>query len=441
ALVDPCWPSEVQWDTLNTTLSGRLIRAVPPGAACYPTRPEYDEMACQAIIDGWGHSSWHSSNPVSIPAPAMANDSCNPIYPNGTSITGDVDAGKKGCSIGSYPVYVVNATDHTHIQATVQFAKKWNLRLTIKNTGHNGAGRIWTHNLKEIEYKEKFELSGNCTQSTNATQQMAITIGAGVQDGELFSAAAKSNVVAVGGTSNDVGVVGWATGGGHGTLTGADNIIEATMVTADGDHIIVNQCQHSDLFWAIRGGGGGTFGVIASLTIKAYPMPSVNLMGLNILAKNGTTSTQWWKLIADIHGLMPAAQDEGLSGYWTLASGPAWGMGFSMLQYDKHEADAAEVQQPFIDLIHASNASITYNITKSISPSWYQLLSSMPTPESAGTTKGITASRFITRRTVLENRDSFLQTLEAIAPKHPAPMNGEPNFSMSGTMTASKTPM
>jgi hypothetical protein len=71
----------------------------------------------------------------------MANDSCNPIYPNGTSVTGDVHAGARGCSIGMYPPYVVNATDASHIQAALRFATDKNLRLTIKNTGHNGSGR------------------------------------------------------------------------------------------------------------------------------------------------------------------------------------------------------------------------------------------------------------------------------------------------------------
>ncbi|KAJ5530564.1 hypothetical protein N7527_003957 [Penicillium freii] len=79
----------------------------------------------------------------------------------------------------------------------------------------------------------------------------------------------------------DVGVAGWATGGGHGVLTGvygmgADNIIEATVVTPNGDLVTANECQNNDLFWAIRGGGGGTFGVILSPTVNAYQMLSLS---------------------------------------------------------------------------------------------------------------------------------------------------------------------
>lgn len=70
-----------------------------------------------------------------------ANNSCNPIYPNGTSLTGDIWAGEKGCSIGNYPPFVVNATVPGHVQAALKFAKQWNLRLNIKNTGHGSERR------------------------------------------------------------------------------------------------------------------------------------------------------------------------------------------------------------------------------------------------------------------------------------------------------------
>lgn len=53
---------------------------------------------------------------------------------------------------------------------------------------------------------------------------------------------------------------------------GADNVMEATVVTPNGDLVTADECQNKDLFWAIRGGGGGTFGVILSLTVNTYPM-------------------------------------------------------------------------------------------------------------------------------------------------------------------------
>jgi FAD/FMN-containing dehydrogenase len=69
---------------------------------------------------------------------------------------------------------------------------------------------------------------------------------------------------------------GWMQGGGHGPASheyglGADQVLEATVVLANGSIVTASPCEHSDLYFAIRGGGGGTYGVVVSTTIKAHP--------------------------------------------------------------------------------------------------------------------------------------------------------------------------
>ncbi|KAH8429146.1 FAD-binding oxidoreductase [Aspergillus melleus] len=150
-----------------------------------------------------------------------------------------------------------------HVQATLRFANKHNIRLTIKNTGHNpekssgyGSLSIWTHHMKHIEIHRYF----TPTKCRSAESPFgAAIVGAGVQDGEILQYLAKRNLTTVVGSNMDVGVTGWATGGGHGILTGvygmgADNIIEANIVTSQRDIVTANECQNSDIFWAIRGG-------------------------------------------------------------------------------------------------------------------------------------------------------------------------------------------
>lgn len=78
---------------------------------------------------------------------------------------------------------------------------------------------------------------------------------------------------------------------GHGPLSSkfgltADLIVELKVVTADGDLKVVNERANQDLFWALRGGGGGTFGVVIEATMKAFPTPKVTL-------------TRWWIKTAD----------------------------------------------------------------------------------------------------------------------------------------------
>lgn len=141
---DSCWPSTSEWAILKDTLSGRLIKTVPPGSVCYPSQPDYNYAACQYVITHWTTSAFHSSSPSSVSDPFWSNSSCTPIYPNGTSLSGDPDAPSKGCSLGNLSPYVINATEASHVQAALKFAKAHNLRLNIKNTGHNPEKRYET---------------------------------------------------------------------------------------------------------------------------------------------------------------------------------------------------------------------------------------------------------------------------------------------------------
>ncbi|MBE3045505.1 FAD-binding protein, partial [Candidatus Bathyarchaeota archaeon] len=86
-------------------------------------------------------SSYHLEDPTSIDYPQWADTPCPPIFPNGTSIGGDPAAGEKGCTLGRYPSYVVNATGAEDIAAAVKWASQRNIRVNVKNTGHSHLGR------------------------------------------------------------------------------------------------------------------------------------------------------------------------------------------------------------------------------------------------------------------------------------------------------------
>ncbi|PVH70851.1 hypothetical protein DL98DRAFT_436236 [Cadophora sp. DSE1049] len=350
-----CWPSETDWNSLNQTLSGRLIRTVAPASVCYPSEPNYDEAACDTVLAGWSKSSFHSADPASV-ASGWSNNTCNPIYSNGTSI-------------------------------------------------------------------------------------------AGVQDGELYDAMKRNDAVSVGGTNLDVGVVGWAAGGGHGFLTGqygtgADNILEAVVVTPNGDILTVNSCQNEDMFWAIRGGGGGTFGIILGITIKAYPMPTMQLWGLTIIAKNETSQRDWWKLVAHLHSLLPPIQDQGLKGYYTISGPPsssALTFSGSFFLWNKPNGTLETIAAPIQQMLLAANRTATFSITRVPVSGFYDLLSLLPDTENVGTITSIVASRLISRRAVSAgNLDLLASTLEEVGPKAVAPSDGTPNLSVSGTMNISK---
>ncbi|RKK06356.1 hypothetical protein BFJ69_g15558 [Fusarium oxysporum] len=448
---DSCWPSTKTWTALNSTIDGHLIRYTPPGAVCYKSHPNYDAEACDSVIKQWPESKFHSSDPASLHS-EWSNAGCIPVYKNGTSIYGDPEAGERGCSNDVLPPYVVNATTTDHVVEALRFAAVKNIRLVIKNTGHAGDGRnlgssslsIWTHNLKGIELIENF--NSTCPNSKDTpSPRMAATVGAGVQDGEMVETLAARNALAVSGTSNDVGVAGWSTGGGHGFATGhygqgADNILEAEIVTPSGKVVIANECQNEDLYWAIRGGGGGTFGVITSLTVKAYPAPQMVMVAFDTSIKNHTSEDEWYQFIADAHALFPAMQDAGIHGYYTVEGPPsaeALTFGGSLMMFEASNKTYEDAIRPFAKLLRSSNATVAWSLNRLPVNNWQGLLKILPDIGSVSAGHSIRTSRLISRRTVIEKTDKFAAVYKKIGPTKKAPSNGLPNLSMSGTLTIS----
>ncbi|KAJ4350426.1 uncharacterized protein N0V89_009047 [Didymosphaeria variabile] len=391
-----CWPTETEWASLNDTLSGALIPGIPPASVCYANQPNYDEDACTTVRSQWFNSTWHAENPISIDYPIWTNNSCNPIFPNGTSITGDVNAGKKGCTIGRYPVYAVKATCAEHVAEALRWAGKKNIRAVVKSTGHSYPGRcvqvqvaplvddrltshrsvgygslsIWTHHLRGIEYLPSFEPT-SCPVDEPLT---AVRAAAGTTGIEAQTAMAKHNSILVTGANPDVGLVGWLTGGGHGPLSstygmGADNLLEATVVTPSGDILVANPCQNSDLFFAIRGGGGGTYGVVTEVVVRTYPDPKTTKILFELSTTGSNVTNEYWDLMGFLHADMQRLKEGGLSGYYFMAGPPLWPIyAFYGLftVYDKPNGTVEKLFAPIVEKLESRPDLFQYtsNITQ-----------------------------------------------------------------------------
>ncbi|KAL1922720.1 uncharacterized protein VTP21DRAFT_9096 [Calcarisporiella thermophila] len=304
---DPCWPDTTAWDRFNTTLGGRLLATFPPAYPCHD--PHYDEAACNVVKKQWNNPLWRIDQAGAMQYETWEVDN-NANCSSNTNRTSP-------CHQGSIPEYSVDVSDRADIQHAVRFAANNRLRLTVKNTGHDFLGRstapgslsIWTHHLKNITFHESFDASG-CTKGVSA-----VTLGAGVEWGEAYEAVSKHNMEIVGGQSFTVGAAGgYAQGGGHSPLgpkygMRPDNVLQMEVVTADGELRIANACQNKDLFWALCGGGGGTFGVVTSVTYRTYP--SNRYSGAIYNVQIGNASYQ--DLLRDILLLQPALSDAGCS--------------------------------------------------------------------------------------------------------------------------------
>ena len=202
---DACWPSQLLWQNLNSSLHGRLIATVPLGSPCHD--PVYNATICKSLRANWREPTQHYDSSSSVMAPFFANQSCDPFAPESTP-----------CTLGNYVDYAINVTETSDISKGIAFASKYNIRLVIRNTGHDylgkstGAGSlaIWTHHLKSIQF-----LDYNGPHYTGK----AIKMGAGVHGFEAYSAADKINFAVVGGECPTVGLAGGYTqGGGHSAL-------------------------------------------------------------------------------------------------------------------------------------------------------------------------------------------------------------------------------
>ncbi|KAH7393290.1 hypothetical protein BKA64DRAFT_625385 [Cadophora sp. MPI-SDFR-AT-0126] len=299
---DPCWPSSSTWNQLNSTVSGRLVATFPLGSPCHD--PLYNETACAALQSGWTDPQLHMESSSSVMAPFFANRSCDPFTPV-----------SRPCLLGNYISYAVNVSCPGDVIAAVKFAKQNSIRLVVRNTGHDylgkstgaGALAVWTHYLKDIEVLD---------WSDSNYEGKAIKMGAGVQGFEALATAHEHGLVPITGECPTVGIAGGYTqGGGHSALStsfglAADQVLEWEVVTADGNLVTATPTHNQDLYWALSGGGGGTFGVVVSMVAKVYPDTIVS--GATISFNSAETSADtFYQAVENFHSLLSDMVDAG----------------------------------------------------------------------------------------------------------------------------------
>lgn len=331
---DPCWPTASEWNEFNRTLGGKLIATIPIASVCHHGQFEnYDAQKCAELRSNWYFPEIHIETSSSIMAPFFANQSCEPFLPESAQ-----------CVIGTYIRFAVNASEASDFQKTIAFTKKRNIRLTIRNTGHDyygkstgaGAVGIWTHNMKDIQVLD---------YKTPYYTGKALKMGAGVQVFEATQVAHADGLVVVGGNCPTVGLAGGYTqGGGHGPLASkfglaADQVLEWEVVTGTGELLTASPSQNSDLYWALSGGGGATYGVVLSLTSKAYP--DQRTAGANLAFTNeGVSQDTFYDAVETFIANLPPLVDAGAVSYWLLTNtffimAPTIGPGLEKSQMEK----------------------------------------------------------------------------------------------------------
>lgn len=174
--------------------------------------------------------------------------------------------------INKHPGMFAICRDAADIMTAVNFARNNNLQLAIRGGGHNGGGLgICDHglviDLSEIKFVEV------------NTKNDTVKVGGGNIWREVDHVTHAFGLAIPSGMISTTGVGGLTLGGGVGYLTRQygltiDNLLEAEMVLADGSFVTVNAHHNTDLFWAIRG-GGGNFGVVTSFKFQAHHVKTI----------------------------------------------------------------------------------------------------------------------------------------------------------------------
>jgi FAD/FMN-containing dehydrogenase len=181
-------------------------------------------------------------------------------------------------------VYAVSAQTTADVVAAVNFARQHRLRLVVKGGGHSYQGTscapdsllIWTRGMNEVELHSAFTAFGCASERA----EPAVSIGAGAIWMHVYKhvTTAAGRYVQGGGCAT-VGVAGLLQSGGFGSFSkrfglAAASLLEAEIVTADGAVRVVSACSDPDLFWALKGGGGGSFGVVTRVTLRTHDLPT-----------------------------------------------------------------------------------------------------------------------------------------------------------------------
>ncbi len=332
---EPGWPSGQQWDGLKAAVGGRLVQPHSPFAPC---EAGGDKAACLAQV------------------PELKNQFALGDDPGASQIYGWLGAWTSKPS-----AYAVEAQSAADVAAAVKFAREHRLRLVVKGGGHSYQGTsnapdsllVFTRAMNTVTLHDAFTPSG-CEGVVKP--QPAASVGAGAMWIDVYDAVTtKAGRYAQGGGCTTVGVAGHIQSGGFGSFskgfgTAASNLLEAEVVTADGEIRIANPRNNPELFWALKGGGGGSFGVVTRVTVRTHDLPEH--FGWAEGGVRANSDAAYRRLLERFIDFYAEAL---FNPHWgeQVHIRPDNGFGISMASQGLSPADAQAVWRPLIDWIKA----------------------------------------------------------------------------------------
>lgn len=181
---------------------------------------------------------------------------------------------------GYTPAVIVTPTSQLDVQKAMAFAAANNLKVAPRGGGHSYVGASTANGAMVLDLRQ---LPGDINYDAT-TGRVTVTPATGLYAMHQVLAAAGRGIPT--GTCPTVGVAGHALGGGLGANSRhagllCDQLTSASVVLPSGQAVTASATDHPDLFWALRGGGGGNFGVTTSLTFATFPSGDLDVVNLN----------------------------------------------------------------------------------------------------------------------------------------------------------------
>jgi hypothetical protein len=246
----------------------------------------------------------------------------------------------------------------------------------------------------------------------------AIKMGAGVRGVDVLPVAQASGLVVITGSCPSVGIVGGYTqGGGHSSLSStygmaAYQALEWEVILADGSHVVATPTQNKDLYWALSGGGPGTYGVVVSLTVRAYKDVQVGGATIYFTPARVSNDTYWDGIAAWLAGI-PALVDAGASAGFLMSSS------FFLVQPvtlpGATKDDMKKLLTPLSNKLDSLNITYSLNITSESTFLEHYALYLGPLPGGAYPVDRLMGGRFVPRSVVQQNKDGLVNTLRYLA--------------------------
>lgn len=198
------------------------------------------------------------------------------------------------------PVAIVEAKSDADVVAGIDYARTTKTPIAVRSGGHNYAGYSTTDGLLiSVAQLNKIKVDAG-------TQH--VTVGAGTLLGDLYAALAAQGQMVPAGTCPTVGVAGHVYGGGFGLHARkygllADNLVSVRVALANGRLVTASPSTSADLFWAIRGGGGGNLGYATSFTFRTHPVGALSAFKFEYPWTQGRQAFSAWQ------GMIPSTPD------------------------------------------------------------------------------------------------------------------------------------